>query len=178
MQHKLLNTSRTLVAALVCIASVSCSKDDGSASPHAAGTSTDALPEAQVVDIVNAVSAGDAEKARTMLDANPKLVKAQLNAGGTYSGWPLIVIAASNGNQPIVERLLAAGADANEKNSSNEAALHYAARGGHKGIVELLIAHNADVNAKSDAEATPLLAATAAGKTDVAGLLRAHGAKE
>jgi hypothetical protein len=164
-----------LLLALALTFTTSCSKSsDGSQSGSA---DKEALPENQVDDIVNAVNAKDVAKATTMLQANPKLVKAKFTRGGPWGGWPLLMIAARQGDKPMVELLLRSGADVNDKNFSSEVPLHYAAHYGHQEIVQLLIDHKADVNVKNDAEATPLSLASSAGKTDIVALLKQHGAK-
>jgi ankyrin repeat protein len=165
-----------LLALTVCIAT-SCSKSESEKSAGAS-SKTETLPESEVVDIVNAVSAKDVAKVTAMLQANPKLVKAKFTAGGPVSGWPLLMIAAKEGSKPLVELLLSSGADVNEKNYSSEVALHYAALKGHKDIVQILLDHKADVNVKNDADATPLAAASSDGKPDIIALLKQHGAKE
>lgn len=157
----------------------SCSKSDNSDFSPLPGSSPDAaLPGEQVNEIVNAVSAGDVTKVTLLLQSNPKLVGAKFVSGGPYSGWPLVMIAARQGNKPLVELLVLSGADVNEKNLSGEVALHYAASQGHKEIVQFLLDQKAEVNVKNDADATPLSVALSAGKADVAALLRQHGAKD
>lgn len=167
----------TLLLAITITLTTSCSKsgDDGS---QAGSSKEEVFPEQQVLDIVNAVNAKDVAKVTTILQTNPKLVRAKFTRGGPVDGWPMLMIAASQGDKPMVELLLRSGADVNDKNYSSEVALHYAALHGHKEIVQLLIDHKADVNVKNDADATPLAAATSAGKPDIVALLKQHGAKE
>jgi ankyrin repeat protein len=135
--------------------------------------STEALPPDEVAAIFNALDQKDTAKAGQLLKDNPKLI-----AAISDNGWPLLTVAAKNGDKPMVELLLNAGADVNAKNYSNEVALMYAALYGHKEIVELLLAKNADVNVKNAAGATPLTAATSSNHQDIADLLRQHGAHE
>jgi hypothetical protein len=138
----------------------------------------EALPEQDVVDVVNAVGKGDAKQVEALLKKNPKLVHAKFAGGGPYDGWPLLVIASRDGRRPMVELLLKSGARVNDKNNSGEAALHYAAANGHKPVVEVLLKNKADVNARTETGATPLALAQASGKQDVAALLKKNGAKE
>jgi len=49
---------------------------------------------------------------------------------------------------PVVQALLAKGADVNDKDSNGETALMWASRFGHLGVVQVLLAKGADVNAK------------------------------
>lgn len=166
-----------LLLAFAAALTASCSRngDDG---PPPGGYKAEVLPEDQVVDIVNAVNAKDVAKVTALLQTNPKLVGAKFTRGGPLDGWPLLMIAASQGDKPMVELLLRSGADVNDENYSSEVALHYAALHGHKEIVQLLIEHKADVNVKNDAGATPLAAATSAGKAEIVALLKQHGTKE
>jgi ankyrin repeat protein len=159
-----------LLLALTVVLTGSCSRNG----PEAAGGSkSQNLPASQVADIVTAVDASDVEKAKMLLQANPKLIGAVSD-----QGWPLLLIASQHGSRPMVELLLSSGADVNARNYSNEVALDYAALHGHKEIVQVLLDHHADVNIKNDAGATPLSAATSAGQSDIAALLKQHGAKE
>ena len=168
---------RTLLLAITVTLAASCSRSGGDGSPVAT-SKQEVFPENQVVDIVNAVNAKDVAKVTTMLQVNPRLVRAKFTSGGPVDGWPLLMIAASQGDEAMAELLLRSGAEVNDKNNSSEVALHYAASHGHKEIVQLLIDHKADVNVKNDADATPLAAATSAGKPDIIALLKQHGAKE
>jgi ankyrin repeat protein len=160
----------TLLLALIVSLTSSCSKSGTDAN---GSSKAQALPASQVADIVNAVDASDVDKAKTLLQANPKLIGAVSD-----QGWPLLLIASQHGSKPMVELLLSSGADVNAKNSSGEVALDYAALHGHKEIVQILLDHHADVNIKNDAGATPLSAAMSAGKSDIVALLKQHGAKE
>ena len=56
--------------------------------------------------------------------------------------------AARNGHAPVVEYLLARGANINAKGVFGATALHWAAINGHAGVVELLISHGANLAAK------------------------------
>lgn len=167
----------TLLLAITVTITTSCSKS-GNDGQQSGNSKQEKFPEAQVVDIVNAVNAKDVAKVTALLQTNPKLVRAKFTSGGPVDGWPLLMIAAKEGDQAMVELLLRSGADVNDKNNSNEVALHYAALHGHKEIVQLLIDHKADVNVKNDADATPLAAAAGAGKSDIVALLKQAGAKE
>jgi len=167
----------TLVLAIAVTIGTSCSKS-GREAQQAGSSKQETFPESQVVDIVNAVNAKDVAKVTTMLQTNPRLVRAKFTSGGPVDGWPLLMIAAKEGDKPMLELLLRSGADVNDKNNSGEVALHYAASGGYKDIVQILLDHKADVNVKNDAEATPLSIAASAGKRDVVALLKQRGAKE
>lgn len=162
----------TLLMASLASVATSCSKSGEDSSTEAA------LPEAQVVEIVNAVDAKDLTKVSSLLQANPKLVSAEFTGGGPDNDCPLLMIAADKGDKEIVDLLLRYGADVNAKNDDGEVALHYAALDGYTDIVQTLLDHNADVNVKSEVGATPLSLAEKAGKSNVVALLKQHGAKE
>jgi ankyrin repeat protein len=166
------------LVSLWLLALPACSDDQpqnlpANASATSSAQSSDALPSDQVAAIFNALDAKDAPKVGQLLKSNPKLI-----AAISDNGWPLLTVAARNGDKPTVELLLNSGADVNAKNYSNEVAIMYAALHGHKDIVELLLAKNADVNVKNDAGTTPLTAATSSNHPDIADLLRQHGAHE
>ena len=91
--------------------------------------------------------------------------------------------AAVNGDIAQAKRLIAQGADVNDRISDGTTPLHWVAWGGamstrrgHKAVAELLIAHGADVNAKDMVDSTPLHFASFNGRTAIAKLLIAHGA--
>jgi len=61
---------------------------------------------------------------------------------------------------PVVQALLAKGADVNDKDSNGETALMWASRFGHLGVVQVLLAKGADVNAKMGNGRTALMVAS------------------
>lgn len=157
-------------------------------------------------DIFAVMQKGDVAKVKTMLDKNPKLVKARdgsgmmllhwatfdgqkdmidlllkkgadVNApGGVRSSTPLHMACVS-GREEIVKILVENGADVKARNSAGMTPLHLAAEGGHVGIMEFLISKGADINAKDNNGLTPLKAAIEAGKNNSADFLRKEGAK-
>ena len=60
---------------------------------------------------------------------------------------PPLLQAARAGDAAAVEALLQSGADAGQRGSEGETALHWAADRGHEAVVALLLSHGADVNA-------------------------------
>jgi len=84
--------------------------------------------------------------------------------------------AAWDGRTAVVELLLAAGADVNEKEAGGRTALHYAAWENHAAVIELLLAAGADINAKSNYGGTALHYAAEQGHASVVELLLAAGA--
>jgi ankyrin repeat protein len=106
------------------------------------------------------------------------------------------------GEDPVVELLLAGGAEASDilvassagradlvraflakdkalvgvTTASGETPLHLAARLGHRQVAELLLTHGADVNARDSSKLTPLHWAASYARADVVALLLAHKA--
>ncbi len=77
----------------------------------------------------------------------------------------------------IVRVLLAAGANANVRDSARYTPLHRAAANGNAEIARLLLEGGADANAVRDEGKTPLADAMDRGHADLAEVLRAQGAK-
>lgn len=125
--------------------------------------------------IHDAAKAGDLEKVKAFLSANPALVFSNYDELGDnpLSGGKPLHYAAEGGHKNVVELLLAKKADVNAKANSGYTPLELAAFGGHKDVAELLLANKADVNAGLQ---SPLLDAAARGHTDVVKLLLAHKA--
>lgn len=138
-------------------------------------------------DFFDAVRAGDAEKVKALLQADPKLAEArtedgstalhlaalegeaavarlllaggaQVNARGLREETPLHM-AMYDGHREVAEVLLASQADANARNTVGETPLHLAARNGFRELVELLLSQNADPGARDNAGRTPKMAA-------------------
>ena len=155
-------------------------------------------------DMFDAVRAGDAEKVKVLLQADPKLAaartedgstalhlaaldgqsemvrlllasKAQVNARGLREETPLHM-AMYDGHREMAELLLANQADVSAQNTAGETPLHVAARKGHRELVALLLEHHAEVNAKDRQEATALHAAAAEGHKEVVELLLSQNA--
>jgi uncharacterized protein len=66
-------------------------------------------------------------------------------------------LAAINGNAAILEKLLSAGADPNERQPNGETALMLASRNGNVDAIKVLIDHKADLNAKEKLRGTTAL---------------------
>jgi len=67
-----------------------------------------------------------------------------------------LMAAAKSGEFTNANRLIAEGADVNEKGVGGATALHWAASYGSKEIAELLISKGANVNGQADGGITPL----------------------
>lgn len=93
------------------------------------------------------------------------------------SGDPPIITAAQNGDVAIVQKLLAAGTNANTLDSTGHTPLDWAAYRGHLAVVKFLVEHKADINAHGDSKATtPLMHAADTGHGEVAAYLIDKGA--
>ena len=148
-------------------------------------------------ELFDAIKAGDFERVKTLVSAEPALVDAHDAAGQSA-----ILTAVYNGRKEIanllvargaaltlfescaagefdrVERLITSGAAVNAFSDDGWTPLHLASFFGHAKVAELLLAHGADVTARSknDNGNTPLHAALAANHKLVAGLLIGSGA--
>ena len=164
---------------------------------------TGATHTAASSEIFTAAKAGDLEKVKALLEANPQSVNekgdqdetplylaaayghaavvklllnhnANVNAVDKNAGWTPLHRAA---NAAVAELLLNHNADVNATpTESRVTPLHLAAMSGRTDVVELLLKHNANVNAVTVAGITPLLWAALYGHTAVAELLLKHGA--
>ena len=81
-----------------------------------------------------------------------------------------------NGSEPMVKRLLDAGANPNLALLSGETPLMVASRTGSAPVAELLLAKGADINATGTRKQTALMWAVAQKHPEVVKVLLAHGA--
>jgi ankyrin repeat protein len=146
---------------------------------------------------IDAIKAGEFERVKAMLSAEPELIDARSRTGesailtAVYHRQKEIVNllvargvtmtlfeACAAGEIERVERLVASDRSAvNSFSGDGWTPLHLAAFFGHTKIAELLLAHDADVAARSQNSNgnTPLHAALAGNHKMVAGLLIGHG---
>ena len=148
-------------------------------------------------DLFAAIKAGEYERVKTLVSADPALVNARSSTGesailtAVYNGRKQIANllvargatltlfeACAAGEFDRVERLLEHGAAVNAYSDDGWTPLHLAAFFGHPKVAELLLAHAADATARSrnGNGNTPLHAALAANQKLVAGLLIGSGA--
>lgn len=89
-----------------------------------------------------------------------------------------LFLACTNGNAPVMEALIKAGADANSVKANGTTALMIAASSGSVDAVKVLLSHGAEVNAKESAHGqTALMFAAALNRDVVIRELVAHGAQ-
>ena len=119
-----------------------------------------------------AASKHDLEMAKILLYAGAN-VKATTRIGG----YTPLLIASRDGDAPMIETLLASGADANSATTNGTTALMLASAAGHVDAVKALLAKNANINAKESVKGeTPIAFAAAFGRADVIRELAARGA--
>ncbi len=119
-----------------------------------------------------AVQKGDLELAKLLLYAG-----ANVRATTRLGGYTPLLIAARDGNAPMVEALLAGGADPKATTTAGATPLMLAARAGSVDAVKLLLAHGADVNATEPVKGeTALTFAAAMGRAAVVRVLAESGA--
>ena len=122
-------------------------------------------------DMFEAIRAGDAEKVKALLQADPKLAEARTEDSSTA-----LHLAALEGQTQIVRLLLANKAQVNARGLREETPLHMAMYNGHREVAELLLASQADVNAQNTAGETPLHLAARKGYRDLVELLVSQNA--
>jgi len=124
-----------------------------------------------------AVKDGDLEAVKSLMDGDPALVHARDANKSTPLHW-----AAWKGHAPIVEALVAAGADLHAHSENDHwgtTPLHAAAHGNQRAAAAALIRLGADVNAvKPSGSGTPLAETRAHNAAAVAKLLIEAGAYE
>ena len=97
-------------------------------------------------ELFDAVRAGDAEKTKALLQADPKLAGARTEDGSTA-----LHLAALEGQEAVARVLLASGAQVNARGLREETPLHMAMYDGRREVAELLLASQADANAQNTA---------------------------
>ena len=101
---------------------------------------------------------------------NVDLCEKIIKSGLSLPKWPTLHLAALLGHTDELQKLLANGADVDEK-YRGRTPLHYAAYMGHLEVCKMLIEAGVDVDEKDESGWTPLMAAVHAGHEDVVDLL-------
>ena len=130
-----------------------------------------AVPGAQSQDVAGAAQAKDAAAVKALLKQGADVNVAQ-GDGMTALHW-----AAANGDVPLVQMLLAAGANFRATTRlGGITPLHLASQGGHAQAVAALIASGAEPNGATSTGATSLMLAARAGSTETVTRLVETGA--
>ena len=127
------------------------------------------------LDVFEAAAAGDAERVRALLAADPSLRDAH-----APDGWTPLHLASHFRQTSVIDLLLAHGADVNavSRNADANAPLHAAAAGGaDAAVMRRLVDAGARVDHRQSGGFTALHEAAAIGNTDVARLLLDAGAQ-
>lgn len=107
---------------------------------------THSLPEGfadRIVELLNAVKAGDEGRTRALLKADPRLARESCESGG----FTALHIASASGDTALVELLLKYGADPNALDTGDNASpLHHAAERNRLDVVKMLVEAGSDVN--------------------------------
>ncbi len=124
--------------------------------------------------ITQAAAAGNVALVEELIGQTPDLVSCS-----SSDGWTPLHVAAHAGQGPVVEFLLAHGADVNTpaKNDLHNTPILWAVMAGQTEMVVLLLAHGANVNTPNSAGATPLHKAAIHGDSQLVRLLLDHGAR-
>jgi hypothetical protein len=126
--------------------------------------------------IHNAVTTGDIDRVRELLDQNPALIKSPETVGGT--GLLPLQVAALEGQLEIAKLLLERGADLESRWSLNNATpLLLALHSKHPELAKYFILQGANVNASDSMKRTPLKYAIDYDYPELQQLLRDHGAQ-
>jgi ankyrin repeat protein len=125
------------------------------------------------LDIFEASTLGELDRAKSLVDQNPALVSAY-----SPDGFALIALTAYLGQKETTEYLIGKGADVNAvaRNTTGFTALTGAVANNHTEIAKLLVKRGAQVNYKYEGGFSPLMAASEHGNVELVNFLLANGA--
>jgi ankyrin repeat protein len=126
---------------------------------------------AKVPNLFASARTGDLETVELYLAKDPKSLEAKTEEGST-----LLMAAARNGHDKVVEALVAKGAALEDRDNEGRTPILLAAEGGKADIVRYLATKGADVNARDKAGQTSLMKASQSGSLEVMKALLDHGA--
>ncbi|MBI3920743.1 MAG: ankyrin repeat domain-containing protein, partial [Armatimonadetes bacterium] len=129
-------------------------------------------------ELMDAVKKGEPTEVEHALKASPAEVNLADENGGTPLHWAAKGSANSQSSSvPVVQLLLAGGADLKARDAYGNSPLHLAALRGDTGVVETLVRAGADAKAVAFNRYTPLHLAAWSGNAEVAKLLIDKGAE-
>ena len=102
---------------------------------------------------------------------------ADVEAKDPGAGASALHYAVMRGKMPLIDLLIARGADVNSRTKMGTTPLHTAVLYARLEVAELLIDAGSNVNAQSASGATPLAIAEASKNQPLAAMLRSRGAK-
>ena len=144
------------------------------AQPPAPPAAFKGSPLARTVDegLSAAIAKGDFDGAQKMIERG-----ADIEAKDPGAGASPLHFAVMKGNRPMIEMLVARGADVNSRTKNGTTPLHTAVLYARLEVVEFLVGKGANVNAESVSRATPLALAIEAKNEPIAARLRALGGR-
>jgi len=122
-------------------------------------------------EIFDTAKGNDLAKAKSLIEANPRLVQVKDAGGRTPLHW-----ACRGVHFEMLKFLVEKGADVNAKDNEGMTPLHSLAEKAHSQGIAFLLANKAEVNAQSGFRDTPLHYAVQSGNADVVKLLLDNGA--
>ena len=127
--------------------------------------------------IALAIAGGDVDTVMAWLDDGGH-VNATFPSDSYVKDIALLMIAASNGDERMIDLLLERGAGINQRDSEGGTALMYAAQKGRERATDVLLQRGAEIALQDDIDgSTALTHAARAGHAQVADILLRHGAE-